>query len=168
MRFIYSYLAAVLLIQGCGGSGNETNDSALIKEKESPLVNLDSEYNENRNAYFGDLHVHTMYSFDAFIFGTTASPDEAYGFAMGEALRHPGGFDMQLKVPLDFYAVSDHGFYLGALRAMADPASSLSRHELAQGMDDLGGAANRPPHSPIGGNHMRRQSYFPRPQDPGL
>jgi len=25
------------------------------------------DYNENRNAYFGDLHIHTSWSFDAFV-----------------------------------------------------------------------------------------------------
>ena len=62
-------------------------------------------YNTNRNAYFGDLHVHTMYSFDAFIFGTTSSPDDAYEFAKGSTIVHPAGFDMKLQVPLDFYGV---------------------------------------------------------------
>ena len=35
----------------------------------------------SRNAYFGDLHVHTTYSFDAFAFGTIATPYDAYRYA---------------------------------------------------------------------------------------
>ena len=78
-----------------------------------------------RNVYFGDLHIHTRYSFDAFLFGTRTNPDDAYAFARGEPLRHPSGFDMQLDRPLDFYAVTDHGFYLGMWSAMTDPAHPL-------------------------------------------
>jgi len=33
--------------------------------------------NKDRNPYYGDLHVHTKYSFDAYVFGITASPDDA-------------------------------------------------------------------------------------------
>ena len=51
-------------------------------------------YNELRNAYFGDLHVHTKYSFDAYAFGTMATPDDAYRFAKGEPIKNPAGFDM--------------------------------------------------------------------------
>ena len=41
---------------------------------------------ETRNAYFGDLHIHTRYSYDSFFFGTVASPDDAYEFAKGKPL----------------------------------------------------------------------------------
>ena len=88
-------------------------------------------YSAQRNAYFGDLHVHTMYSFDAFIFGTTSSPDDAYEFAKGGSITHPAGFNMSLQTPLDFYGVTDHAIYLGVLREMADPDSELSRHPVA-------------------------------------
>ena len=84
--------------------------------------------NPERNAYFGDLHVHTTYSFDAYIFGTRATPDDAYRFARGEALRHPAGFDMQLETPLDFYSVTDHAFFLGVIRAMDDASEDISGH----------------------------------------
>ena len=100
-------------------------------------------YNTNRNAYFGDLHVHTMYSFDAFIFGTTSSPDDAYEFAKGSTIVHPAGFDMKLQVPLDFYGVTDHAFYIGVLREMANPDSEISKHPIAAGMSTLGGSASR-------------------------
>ncbi|MYE82393.1 MAG: DUF3604 domain-containing protein, partial [Gammaproteobacteria bacterium] len=79
----------------------------------------------DRQVYFGDLHIHTRYSFDAFLFGTRTNPDDAYAFARGAPLRHPSGFEMQLSRPLDFYAVTDHGFYLGMWSAMTDPAHPL-------------------------------------------
>jgi hypothetical protein len=78
-------------------------------------------YNEDKNVYFGDLHVHTKHSFDAYIFGTTATPDDAYEYAKGNAIQHPLGYDMQLREPLDFYAVTDHGFLLGSVEGWADP-----------------------------------------------
>tara|TARA_B100001079_G_scaffold58548_1_gene49316 strand:+ start:6721 stop:8418 length:1698 start_codon:yes stop_codon:yes gene_type:complete len=84
-----------------------------------------------------------MYSFDAFIFGTTSSPDDAYEFAKGGTITHPAGFDMNLDTPLDFYGVSDHAFYLGVLRQMADPSSEISKHPAATGMSTLGGSDDR-------------------------
>ena len=67
----------------------------------------------DRNAYFGDLHVHTKFSQDAFLFGTREDPDAAYEFAKGNTITHPAGFDLQLDRPLDFLAVADHAEYLG-------------------------------------------------------
>ena len=96
-----------------------------------------------RNAYFGDLHVHTNYSFDAYIFGTRATPDDAYRFAQGEPLQHPAGFRMQLEEPLDFYAVTDHAFFLGTMRAMADPSSPLSKHPDAKALTQHETVADR-------------------------
>jgi len=92
--------------------------------------------NPDRDAYFGDLHVHTGLSFDAYVFGVRANPDDAYKYAKGEAIKHPAGFDMQLKHPLDFEAVTDHSEYLGMLQAMADPATKAGQHPIAQKMRD--------------------------------
>ena len=96
-----------------------------------------------RNVYFGDLHIHTRYSFDAFLFGTRTNPDDAYAFARGEPLQHPSGFDMQLDRPLDFYAVTDHGFYLGMWSAMTDPAHPLHDDPQARAFLDARTATER-------------------------
>ncbi|MGH8187982.1 MAG: DUF3604 domain-containing protein, partial [Steroidobacteraceae bacterium] len=53
-------------------------------------------YNVDRNAYFGDLHVHTRLSFDAYIFNVRASPEDAYRYARGESLNHVLGYDIRL------------------------------------------------------------------------
>ena len=98
--------------------------------------------NQNRDAFFGDLHVHTMYSFDAFIFGTTASPDDAYRYAKGGSIKHPLGFDMQLDDPLDFYAVTDHAAWLGMIRAYADPDSKPGQLDFASDLHGLNDPEN--------------------------
>lgn len=91
----------------------------------------------NRRAYFGDLHVHTKFSFDAYLFGTRRTPDDAYRFAKGDAIRHASGFEMQLKKPLDFQSVTDHDIYLGVMPAMADPESPFSKHKLADAVTNV-------------------------------
>jgi hypothetical protein len=92
-------------------------------------------WNADRNAYFGDLHVHTMLSFDAYIFNVRATPEDAYRFARGETIGHAGGFNVRLAGgPLDFVAVTDHSEYMGAMREANDPKSPLNKLPIVQGL----------------------------------
>lgn len=61
---------------------------------------------------WGDLHIHTAYSMDAYVFGTRRTPADAYRFARGEPERMLDGAAVQLDRPLDFAAVTDHAEYL--------------------------------------------------------
>jgi hypothetical protein len=84
--------------------------------------------NPLRDAYFGDLHVHTKLSFDAYIFNVRGDPDDAYNFAKGAPLDHAAGYKIRLNgPPLDFATVTDHSEYVGILPAMNDPNSPLSK-----------------------------------------
>ena len=67
---------------------------------------------------WGDTHLHTSYSFDAFLNNNlSADPDSAYRFAKGMPVIHPyHRARMQIGVPLDFLVVSDHAEYTGVLR----------------------------------------------------
>ena len=67
------------------------------------------------NVYWGDTHVHTYLSGDAFGMGTRVTPDEAYRFAKGEQIRATGGGQAQLRRPLDFLLIADHAESLGVL-----------------------------------------------------
>jgi hypothetical protein len=124
-------LAAVAWLGACAG---DEETAPLGAEGASTAVEgAPGAPNPLRNAYFGDLHVHTRYSFDAFIFAVRATPDDAYRFAKGEAIEHAGGYQVRLASgPLDFLAVTDHAEYLGALPAMSDPESPLYQLELAR------------------------------------
>ena len=93
--------------------------------------------NRDRNPYYGDLHVHTKYSFEAYVFGVTASPDDAYRYAKGAAVKHPLGYEMKLREPLDFYAVTDHGFYMGMIQAYADTSTDISQNDFAEPFHNL-------------------------------
>ena len=145
MRSLIGLLLLSLVVTACSDNSTTSSEEPQLSSSSAPETTsvLPSGYNTERNAYFGDLHVHTMYSFDAFIFGTTSSPDDAYEFAKGGTLTHPAGFDMSLDTPLDFYGVSDHAFYLGVLRQMADPSTEISKHPAAAGMSTLGGSDDR-------------------------
>ncbi len=81
---------------------------------------------------FGDLHVHTARSWDAYGFGTRLLPADAYRFARGEAVDLPpvdasghGTRRTQLTRPLDFAAVTDHSEFIAEVRACLDPASGV-------------------------------------------
>ena len=65
-------------------------------------------YNSEKNVYWGDLHVHTEASFDAKLFGTNLTVEDAYRFSKGETLDNAAGERMQLVRPLDFVAITDH------------------------------------------------------------
>ncbi len=64
---------------------------------------------------FGDTHLHTTNSPDAYLFGVQLGPDEAFRFARGEKVVATHGLPAQLVDPLDFLVVSDHMEYLGLL-----------------------------------------------------
>ena len=77
----------------------------------------------HRQAFFGDLHLHTSYSFDAWsMMGTKTTPDEAYRFAKGQTIDYQGK-KVKRDHPLDFMAVTDHSEYLGVFRTLDDPNS---------------------------------------------
>ncbi|NND69683.1 MAG: DUF3604 domain-containing protein [Halioglobus sp.] len=141
-------LAFALLFTGCG-TEDENNfraadaapGSALESHKAEPTPATSP--NPLRNAYFGDLHVHTGYSFDAFTFGTTALPDDAYRYARGEAIEHPWGYQVQLREPLDFYAVTDHALFLGLAREAANPDTEIAQQPFARKLHDLNAEKNR-------------------------
>lgn len=77
-------------------------------------------WNPQREAFFGDLHVHSSKSSDAWMFGVRVTPDDAYRYAFGGEIELPGPEGTpggvrptRIDRPLDFAAVTDHAEFLG-------------------------------------------------------
>ncbi|TAL01204.1 MAG: DUF3604 domain-containing protein [Rhodospirillaceae bacterium] len=100
--------------------------------------------NPLRNAYYGDLHLHTTYSFDAYVLmGTKADPETAYRFGRGEPVEYLGQM-VQRGEPLDFLAVTDHAENMGVFNQLEDPNSVVSKSELGKALKDATSGAHNP------------------------
>ncbi len=98
-----------------------------------------ADHDPNRNVYWGDLHVHTSISMDAYMFGTRLGPDDAYRFATGGEVKvGPLGADgagtrpLRIDRPLDFAAVTDHAHAFGGVRLCSDPDSAMYQSDVCK------------------------------------
>ena len=106
----------------------------------SPLHAQDSrDYSEPaladvpRQVFFGDLHLHTNNSADAFALDTVSlTPADAYRFARGGVAVDVNGADVRLRRPLDFLAVTDHAEYLGAFVRLMNGDESILESKAGQ------------------------------------
>ena len=89
--------------------------------------------NPERNAYFGETHLHTSWSLDAWLFGNRITdPGDAYKYFKGEAIKHPAGYEVKITTPLDWAGVTDHSEYVGVIKFANDPKSPVSKLPAAQ------------------------------------
>ncbi|MEM6788200.1 MAG: DUF3604 domain-containing protein [Myxococcota bacterium] len=117
--------AATLVIAsatGCSGFDDPSPTGELPREDCALSV-------PTRQALYGDLHAHTILSFDARSYDTVLRPADAYRFARGEAVMLPPLVDgvgtraVQLDRPLDFAAITDHGELLAEVYRCNTPDS---------------------------------------------
>jgi len=114
---IFFVLISILCIS-CSQENKKDERSAVssyVKESLAPV-------NPVKDAYFGETHLHTSASMDAFIGGNRISTEDAYRFARGEEVII-NGRPMKLKAPLDFCAVTDHAEYLGETFTLLNPGT---------------------------------------------
>ena len=114
-----------LVAAACTGSEPDTPEAPAADEAATEsAASAEPESNPLRNAYFGDLHVHTSWSLDAYAFGHPMNndPSVAYRYGRGEPILDPeGNVRGQLRTPLDFMAVTDHDNFMGEVQLCQDP-----------------------------------------------
>jgi len=81
---------------------------------------------------WGDTHVHTNLSSDAYGGGNNLTPDQAYRFARGERIVSNTGQPARLSRPLDFLVVTDHAEYLGVASLLDSDREQLVNSEIGQ------------------------------------
>ncbi len=118
LPFIIGYICCLI---SCQETAEYTSQSQILRTE--VFKGKTEQYNPHNNLYFGDLHIHTGWSFDAYMSDVRVTPDEAYQFGKGEPMPHVTGREVQMTRPLDFMAVSDHAEYMGALIQMTEKES---------------------------------------------
>ena len=140
MKNKFSLLIILLLMISCTDTkkqeakelsvikNNNTPDPSLVLkdgESYSPYVNHDFP----TNVYFGDTHLHTSISLDAFADGNTkVGPNEAYRWAKGEVIAADDGMPTKISRPLDFLMVADHAEYMGIVPGLARKDKNLMKN----------------------------------------
>lgn len=124
---------AIIALAGCEVAPDARELPAPVATPATEIVRTPT-----KTALFGDLHIHTANSFDAHILGTVATPHDAYAFARGVTIDNGAGTPITLSgPPLDFYAVTDHGEYLGVIKEMRRRGSDLSKTKTSKSIFGL-------------------------------
>ena len=127
MRSTTKLLSLSVLCLGLLGTNALAADSAGEPGRSSGAKN------PLNNVYFGEQHLHTSASPDAFAFGTRADANDAYRYAKGEAIKNAqSGKMIQKRTPYDWAAVTDHSEYLGMMPLLLDPKSPLQKTEIGK------------------------------------
>lgn len=80
-----------------------------------------------RRVFWGDTHLHTELSQDAFMFGVTLGPADAYQFAKGMTIKATHGEIAKIDRPLDFLVIADHAEGLGGMKALVDGHERIAK-----------------------------------------
>ncbi|MBT4522514.1 MAG: DUF3604 domain-containing protein, partial [Halieaceae bacterium] len=137
---------ACLMLMGCVdervADQPATVDTGEIEvERETNRPGSAATHGAALKPYFGELHVHSQNSVDAYTTGVRVTPEDAYRYARGEPINHISGQTVQAAQAIDFMAVTDHSEYLGVLPTLPDPSGPLSATGVAR--EILSGDAER-------------------------
>lgn len=121
-------------------NSNQGNGETVVLTSQRALAKAEEAVPKNplKEAYFGETHLHTKFSLDAFIGGNRMSPDQSLTFAQGEKIvLESTGKSMQLKRPLDFAAITDHAEYIGEMYSVLNSDSKNYNHESAKSLREV-------------------------------
>ena len=135
-RRVVPVLVLALMLASCGeqGTGQTGTTSGTSATTTATAPQNTQGANPLNNLYWGDTHLHTNLSPDAYLQrNTTATPDDAFMFAKGapviEALSRA---KIHIDTPLDFLVVTDHAEYVGIPKMIWEGDDQLMATEIGQ------------------------------------
>ncbi len=125
-----SFFVSATLVLALSACSSKKSEAPVATQQPGQAQSAEARPPRNplKNAYFGDLHLHSGYSMDAFAFGTRTTPEDSYKYAMGETVEYMGKPQKRIAA-LDFLAVTDHAEYLGVVRDTIDPNGPFAKSE---------------------------------------
>ena len=124
------FVLFVFLMVSCKQEG-KTSEMPAEATEDASAANIP--VNPLKEAYFGDTHVHTGWSFDAGLDGAILTPDDAYRFALGEEITSNTGTKTRLKKPYDWFLISDHSDGMGVINEVIDGNPEMMESEILAG-----------------------------------
>ena len=117
-------IVGLALATACTAPARDEKAAAAAPAAAQTVEQLEAAVPDNplKEAYFGETHVHTSFSLDAFIGGARLTPDEAYKFAQGKDVTIQGQTH-NIEKPLDWAAVSDHAEFIGEMYSAQVPGA---------------------------------------------
>jgi len=129
VRLLLIVCAALLAVSTSYGGSALADDGGSIGQPQGEA----GKPNPLKNVYFGEEHMHTSSSFDAFTVGVNQTWDDAYNFAKGKEIKlSTTGEKMKRRTPYDFVAITDHAEYFAVLKEFDNPKSDLSKSDFAK------------------------------------
>lgn len=117
-RLIPAFAVALLAMQGAA-IAQENPTGQPLPDQETIKLSVQKSYSPYAGRNFptrplwGDTHLHTSASLDAYAWGGRLDAEEAYRFARGEEVRATDGMRVRLSRPLDWLVVADHSEFSG-------------------------------------------------------
>jgi len=139
MKLTFSYLLTVVILMVAGvfyfADAQSIGEPGQDNSKPNPL----------KNVYFGEQHIHTGNSPDAFALGTKATWDDVYNYAQGKEIKlSTTGKVIQKKTPYDFVGITDHSEYFGVMPQLVDMDNPLSKTDFAKKLQTYKGDPSAP------------------------
>lgn len=128
---IWLACAAAFALAGCDMAAQVSEVAADDAGETAPLAEFP------QRPLWGDTHLHTDNSIDAFGFGVRLGPEEALKFASGEEVTATTGMKAKLARPLDFLVIADHSDGMGATRRLYDAPRLLIRDATLRRWHDM-------------------------------
>ena len=126
--------AAVLGLAVLAGCGTQTPDGAAGEGGTKAAGAAQAAWPER--AYFGDTHVHSGWSTDAGMAGATLTPEDAFRFARGEAVKSSTGQTAKLRRPLDWIVLTDHSDGMGVFPEIVAANPAMVSDPIVKGWSD--------------------------------